>query len=141
MRFHTAHVTARQSYDRSVMLRVAAGGWIGLLLAPFIVAGTFLVVLDNLSWLCPGNHFRDRAFASLVADGAVGAAWSPRWERCPIFSSRYARATTACGDECGPAVTRYRLIADMNLLTDDLRSGKRKRTETSAPGQDTRRPA
>jgi len=118
--------------DRSATLRVGAAICVGILLLPLIVGGALLVVLDELSMLARGAIFGIALSLTLVlgwiGGGRLVATLGTVFDL--LFAVREGDYSMRGRVRPGRDPLQG-LIADMNLLTDDLRSGKRKRAETS----------
>lgn len=123
---------AEAGRDRSLALRIEAALWIAPLLAPLVASGAVLVLVDGLS-------MATRAMVSGVGLLlSVVVAW---------LGSKRVTATLGTIVDLLSAIREgdysmrgrveasggclQGLIADINALTDDLRSGRRKRSEAS----------
>jgi two-component system nitrogen regulation sensor histidine kinase NtrY len=119
-------------YDRSIRSRSATVLWLGAIVTPLIVSGAVLVFRGDLSMLIRGTVFGTGLSLSL----AIGWIGGSRLVTTlgTIFDLLFAlregdysiRGRVRPGRDLLQGV-----VAEVNLLTDDLRSGRRKRTETS----------
>ena len=119
-------------HDRSVALRLDALLWMTALIAPLVVGGALLVFVDGLSMAVRGAVFAVGLALSLalgwIGGGRLVATLGTVFDL--LFAIREGDYSMRGRVRPGRDPLQG-LIGDINLLTDDLRSGRRKRTETS----------
>jgi nitrogen fixation/metabolism regulation signal transduction histidine kinase len=114
------------------VLRIEAVLWAGAFLAPLIVSGVLVVVIDGLSSLVRAALFSTGLLLS------VSVGWI-RGNRLVSTLGTVFDLLLAIREGDYSMRGRVRpgrdplqgMIADLNMLTDDLRKGRRKRTEAS----------
>lgn len=118
--------------DRSRALRADAVRWLGILLAPLAASAVSLVILDSLSIPLRAVVFGTGLSLTMLV-GWIGG------RRLVTTLGTVVDIVVAIREGDYSMRGRVRnghdplqsLIADVNLITDDLRNGRRKRTETS----------
>ncbi|APG03594.1 hypothetical protein BJI69_06515 [Luteibacter rhizovicinus DSM 16549] len=130
LRYRSHDATA--THDRSVMLRIDAVLWALMFVTPLVASGALLVVVSGLSLAVRGAIFA----AGLALSGLLGWIGGGRLVATLgtvldlLFAIREGDYSMRGRVRPGRDPLQG-LIGDVNLLTDDLRSGRRKRTETS----------
>lgn len=129
--FHRSH-DATAAYDRSVKLRIDAVLWATMFVTPLVASGTLLVLLGDVPRAVRGAIFG----AGIALSGLLGWIGGGRLVATLgtvldlLFAIREGDYSMRGRVRPGRDPLQG-LIGDMNLLTDDLRNGRRKRTETS----------
>jgi two-component system, NtrC family, nitrogen regulation sensor histidine kinase NtrY len=119
-------------HDRSVMLRVEAALWGARLLAPLILCGVLLVLIDGLSMILRATVFTAGLALSLLIGWIGGKRLTTTLGTVLDLLLAIREGDYTMRGRVRPGLDPLQgLIADLNLLTDDLRNGRRKRTETS----------
>lgn len=118
--------------DRSARLRMEAALWVARLLMPVVLSGALLVLVDHLSLLMR---------AAVLAAGILLSALIGRAGGTQLLTTLGTVFDLMLAIREGDYSMRGRvrpgsdplqgLIADLNALTDDLRGGRRKRSEAS----------
>lgn len=119
-------------HDRSVTLRIEAVLWGAGLLMPLILSGAFLVLIDGLSMILRAAVFSAGLSLSLLIGRIGGKRLTTTLGTVFDLLLAIREGDYTMRGQVRPGLDPLQgLIADLNLLTDDLRSGRRKRTETS----------
>jgi two-component system, NtrC family, nitrogen regulation sensor histidine kinase NtrY len=119
-------------HDRSVTLRIEAALWGARLLTPLVLSGALLVLIDSLSTILRAAIFATGLSLSVLIGWIGGKRLTTTLGTVfdLLFAIREGDYTVR--GRIRPGLDPLQgLIADLNLLTDDLRNGRRKRTETS----------
>jgi nitrogen fixation/metabolism regulation signal transduction histidine kinase len=118
--------------DRYATLRVEAALWGARLLAPLILCGALLVLIDGLSMILRAAVFTAGLALTLLIGWIGGKRLTTTLGTVLDLLFAIREGDYTMRGRVRPGLDPLQgLIADLNLLTDDLRSGRRKRTETS----------
>jgi PAS domain S-box-containing protein len=118
--------------DRSVTLRIDAALWAGTFMTPLVAGGALVVFLDGLSVVARGSIFGAGLCVSLLVGWIAGSRLVTTLGTVLDLLFAIREGDYSMRGRVRPGRDPLQgLIADMNLLTDDLRGGRRKRTETS----------
>lgn len=118
--------------QRPVRLRVEAAMWAAVILLPLTAAGAALAVVDDLPW-----HARISLFSLGLALTLILGSFAGTRVLGTLSTVSDLLGALREGDFSMRGRVRHGhdplqdLIVDVNLLSDDLREGRRKRTETS----------
>lgn len=118
--------------DRSLALRREAALWVGIFLAPLILGAVLAVFLTGLPLLVRGAFFGAGLSSTLLIAWIGGNRLVTTLGT--VFDMLFAirEGDYSMRGRVRPGHDPLQgLIADVNSLTDDLRSGRRKRTEAS----------
>ena len=123
---------AEAGRDRSVALRIEAALWMAPLLAPLVASGVLLVLMDGLSMATRAMVLGAGLLLSTIiawwggkrAVASLGTAFDLLSAMREGDYSMRGRAQAGSGP-------LQDLVAGMNALTEHLRNGRRKRSETS----------
>jgi nitrogen fixation/metabolism regulation signal transduction histidine kinase len=122
-------MTAR---DRSVTLRIEATLWGAVLLMPMMLSGMLLVIVDGFSMILRAIVFAAGLALTLLIGRIVGQRLTATLGTVFDLLLAIREGDYTMRGRVRPGLDPLQgLIADLNVLTEDLRSGRRKRTETS----------
>jgi len=118
--------------DRSVILRTEAALWGAILLMPLLMSGALLVIVDGLSMVLRAVVFTTGLSLSLLIGQIGGRRLTTTLGTVFDLLHAIREGDYTMRGRVRPGFDPLQgLIADLNVLTDDLRNGRRKRTETS----------
>src|ERR1700754_3157158 len=119
-------------HDRSVTLRIEAVLWGNVLLMPLILSGVLLALIDSLSMIQRAAIFTAGLSLSVLIGWIGGKRLTTTLGTVFDLVLAVREGDYTMRGRVRPGLEPLQgLIADLNLLTDDLRHGRRKRTETS----------
>ena len=119
-------------HDRSVALRIDAALWSARLLTPLVLSGALLVLIDGLPMILRAAVFGAGLSLSLLIGRIGGKRLTSTLGTAFDLLLAIREGDYTVRGRVRPGLDPLQgLIADLNLLTDDLRHGRRKRTETS----------
>src|ERR1700754_3525211 len=122
-------MTAR---DRSVTLRIEATLWGAVLLMPMALSGMVLVIVDGFSTIVRAIVFTAGLALTLLIGRIGGRRLTGTLGTVFDLLLAIREGDYTMRGRVRPGLDPLQgLIADLNLLTDDLRHGRRKRPETS----------
>lgn len=118
--------------DRSVALRNDAALWGARVLAPLVLSGSLLVLIDGISILLRAAIFIAGLSVSVLIAWIGGTRLTTTIGTAFDLLLAMREGDYSLRGRVRPGRDPLQgLICDLNLLTDDLRSGRRKRSETS----------
>lgn len=119
-------------HDHSVTLRIDAALWGARLLMPIVMSGALLVFIDGLSMILRAAIFTAGLALSVLIGWIGGKRLTTTLGTAFDLLLAIREGDYTMRGRVRPGLDPLQaLIADLNLLTDDLRNGRRKRTETS----------
>jgi nitrogen fixation/metabolism regulation signal transduction histidine kinase len=117
---------------RSTSLQLGTAPWIGIVLLPVIAAGAALVVVEGLSWALRLGVFSFGVSFTLALAWFAGSRVLGTLETVTDLLGALREGDYGLRGRVRPGHDPLQgLIADVNLLSDALREGRRKRTEAS----------
>jgi nitrogen fixation/metabolism regulation signal transduction histidine kinase len=123
---------AKAVRDRSTVLRIEAALWVGVLLTPLIVSGALLATLDGLSGPLRAVLFGTGLLLSVLVGWIRGNRLVATLGTVFDLLLAVREGDYSMRGRVRPGRDPLQgMIADVNVLTDDLRAGRRKRTEAS----------